>query len=73
MPADPEAVAALLALQQATTEAHQATKDLDAAVARAKDEIRDVAKGAARRYLAKALETAASGLRDALRSQQPHT
>lgn len=70
MPLDPEiakAAAIITRLEEATTEARQATKDLDAAVARAKDEIQATARDAARKYLAKALETAANSLRDALR------
>lgn len=68
MPVDPEAIAAIVRLEEATVEARQATKDLDAAVTRAKAEMQDLAKGAARRYLAKALEQAAASLREALRA-----
>jgi hypothetical protein len=64
---DPEAVVERQRLEEAITEGRQTVKDLHAAVTLAKEEMNETAKNAARRYLAKAFETAAGSLREALR------
>lgn len=59
----------LVRLEEAIRQGHETIKDLNAAVDRAKEEIRTLAKQSAQRHLASALETAAGSLRSALKGK----
>lgn len=64
---DEDAVEAAIALRELIEDARRATKDLRQAVVDARAEVQSIAKGSARKALARHLEHAAQVLREAER------